>query len=640
MSVGALGMEAHRDLATAMRALGGYSNSGEGGELPSHYLPDGDRREFGAHIKQVASGRFGVTPAYLAAAQEIEIKMAQGSKPGEGGHLPGEKVTDFIALLRHSEPGIELISPPPHHDIYSIEDLAQLIYDLKTVNPDADVAVKLVASHGIGIVAVGVAKAGADVVHISGNEGGTGASPLSSIKYAGLPWEMGVKEAHDALVANCLRGKIRIRTDGGLRTGHDVVVAAMLGAQEFTFGTAALIALGCKMARQCHQNTCPVGIATQREDLRSRYKGRPEHLVAFLKSVAEETRSILADLGRKSIDEVVGRNDLLTSVESSSHRAGTLDLSALLSPAPEPTLPVPENSRPDAPPTPNDFERKLIRNVESSIQDGEPTTRRYWVSNVNRSIGAGVAGRIARKHGDRKMAPGLIRLHLEGTAGQSLGAFMTRGMRTHLEGQANDYVGKGMAGGIISIVPRQDSYAASASGDPGTPNSSGAPAAAPALAGNTLLYGATGGSLFIAGSVGERFAVRNSGARSVVEGVGDHACSYMTGGKVAVLGPIGNNFAAGMSRGVAYIWNRSGENRDRINPAMVSIETVSEEDDRRQLKMLLRAHWDFTGSAVAKAVLADWERTSKDFLIVVPREHVAVRGAKADRVKASVIGTE
>jgi glutamate synthase (ferredoxin) len=633
MSVGALGIEAHRDVATAMRIVGGFSNCGEGGELPAQYLPNGDKLEVGSQIKQVASGRFGVTPGYLAAATEIEIKMAQGSKPGEGGHLPGEKVTDFIALLRHSEPGIELISPPPHHDIYSIEDLAQLIYDLKSVNPDASVAVKLVASYGVGIVAVGVAKAGADVVHISGNVGGTGASPLSSIKYAGLPWEMGVKEAHDALVANGLRSRVRIRTDGGLRTGHDVVVATMLGAQEFTFGTAALVALGCKMARQCHQNTCPVGIATQREDLRSRYKGKPEHLVSFLQSVADEARGVLAGLGYTSLEQVVGRNDLLVAKDAEPDqenglpaRSTTVDLSALLAPAPPVTLAVPENVVTEQAPIPSSFENKIIRDAEASVQTGEPTTKRYLVRNVHRAIGAGVAGMVARQHGDRKMSPGLIRLHLEGTAGQSLGAFMTRGMRIHLEGQANDYVGKGMAGGIIAIVPQSESYATSTR--------------TPSLAGNTLLYGATGGSLFIAGTVGERFAVRNSGARSVVEGVGDHACSYMTGGKIAVLGPIGNNFAAGMSRGVAYIWDPTGESRDRVNQAMAQVNTVSGASDKSQLKMLLRAHWDFTGSAVAKRILSKWDKSCQEFLIVVPRQHPDIRGEKVERVKALVAGTE
>ncbi len=633
MSVGALGIEAHRDVASAMKMVGGFSNCGEGGELPDQYLPNGDLLEVGSQIKQVASGRFGVTPGYLAAATEIEIKIAQGSKPGEGGHLPGEKVTDFIALLRHSEPGIELISPPPHHDIYSIEDLAQLIYDLKSVNPDASVAVKLVASYGVGIVAVGVAKAGADVVHISGNVGGTGASPLSSIKYAGLPWEMGVKEAHDALVANGLRSRVRIRTDGGLRTGHDVVVAAMLGAQEFTFGTAALIALGCKMARQCHQNTCPVGIATQREDLRSRYKGKPENLVSFLESVAEEAREILAALGYKSLEQVVGRNDLLVAKDAEPAqenglpaRSASVDLSALLAPAPPVTLAVPENVVTEPASIPSAFENKIIRDAEASVQTGVPTTKRYLVRNVHRAIGAGVAGMVARHHGDRKMSPGLIRLHLEGTAGQSLGAFMTRGMRIHLEGQANDYVGKGMAGGIIAIVPQSESYPTSTR--------------TPSLAGNTLLYGATGGSLFIAGSVGERFAVRNSGARSVVEGVGDHACSYMTGGKIAVLGPIGNNFAAGMSRGVAYIWDPTGESRERVNQAMVQVNTVSGASDKSQLKMLLRAHWDFTGSAVAKRILSKWDKACEDFLIVVPRQHPDIRGEKVERVKALVAGTE
>ena len=626
MSLGALSPETHEDIARAMNALGAASNTGEGGEDPRRFLEAGDKSDANSTIKQIASGRFGVTPAYLGSATEIEIKIAQGSKPGEGGQLPGHKVTAYIAMLRHSTPGVELISPPPHHDIYSIEDLSQLIYDLKIANPRARVCVKLVACEGVGTIATGVAKAYADVVHISGADGGTGASPLSSVKYAGAPWELGVKEAHEALVVNGLRGRIKLRTDGGFHTGRDVVVAAMLGAEAYGFGTTALVALGCKMARQCHLNTCPVGVATQREDLRAKYFGKPQMLIDFLLHVAEEVRVILAELGYRSLDEIIGRTDLLEQVAPrEGERAKTLDLSKLLAPIEaDPSLPrVRVQERNDRQ---NDIrlDDELLEHLEPHIQRSEHISARYEITNRHRTVGARVSGRIAQQYGDLGMQRGTIELHFAGSAGQSFGAFLVRGMRLYLEGEANDYVGKGMAGGMIAVSPAQDAGFRGRDG---------------VLVGNTVLYGATGGTLWVAGRAGERFAVRNSGARAVVEGVGDHGCEYMTGGTVVVLGPVGRNFAAGMSGGIAYVWDVDGNLDDLVNHAMVDMEPLSEANDIAMLTEMIETHSERTGSPLALEVLENWDVVVGQIVKIIPRDYKRVLREQAEE-RAHALATQ
>ncbi|HEX6350329.1 MAG TPA: glutamate synthase-related protein, partial [Candidatus Dormibacteraeota bacterium] len=554
MSLGALSPEAHAALAVAMNMAGARSNSGEGGEDPDHYSDAGPRRD--NRIKQVASARFGVTPLYLKRADELEIKIAQGSKPGEGGQLPGIKVTSLIARLRHAQPGRQLISPPPHHDIYSIEDLAQLIYDLKAVNPRARVGVKLVAEAGVGTIAAGVAKAHADYVLISGHNGGTGASPLSSIKGAGVPWELGLAETQQVLVEQRLRERLSVRTDGGLKSGRDVVVAAMLGAEEFGFGTGVLVALGCDMARQCHLNTCPTGIATQREDLRAKFEGRPEHVVNYLTLIAEEARTVLAGAGARSLDEVVGRVELLEAV---AHE--TLDVSFLLRAPADPSLPR---------------RRLWARNGPEPA----PSPPSGPIDNSRRAAGAGLK-RERRSY--------------TGSAGQSFGAWLDEGSELVLEGEANDYVGKGMGGGVIVVKPYADDGAVD-----------------PVLAGNTCLYGATGGRLFVAGRVGERFCVRNSGAVAVVEGAGDHFCEYMTGGVAVALGRVAWNVGAGMTGGVAYILEY-----DQLNADSVRVRPVPDEDES-ELHALIAEHLRRTGSPRAAALLADWPATLARFRQVVP----------------------
>ena len=605
MSLGALSPEAHLDIARAMNIIGGRSNTGEGGEDPRRYEPQGDLRDGNSRVKQVASGRFGVTPAYLAAAQELEIKIAQGAKPGEGGQLPGHKVTGYIAQLRHVMPGTALISPPPHHDIYSIEDLAQLIYDLKMVNPGARVCVKLVACEGVGTIAAGVAKAYADVVQISGMDGGTGASPLTSIKYAGAPWELGVAEAQQVLVANGLRGRVTLRTDGGFHTGRDVVVAAMLGAEEYGFGTAAMVAVGCKMARQCHLNTCPVGVATQREDLRAKYFGTPEMLVHYLTYVAEEVREILASLGYERLEEVVGRPELLRQREpDEGHRAARIDLSRLLV-ATDPESQEPRravqarNDRAGAP-----LDDQIIDDAREAIDGRRGVRRAYRIRNTDRTVGARLAGTIAQRYGDAGLPDGTIDLTFTGSAGQSFGAFLTPGVRMLLVGEGNDYVAKGMGGGEIVIRP---------------PDDAGYPWHQGALVGNTVLYGATGGNVFIAGRAGERFAVRNSGARAVVEGVGDHGCEYMTDGVVVILGRTGRNFGAGMSNGVAFVLDELGDFRSRVNQELVGLAQVTDPQDIELLEALIRRHLDLTGSKRAAEILSDWRRYLPQFWMVAPK---------------------
>jgi glutamate synthase domain-containing protein 2/glutamate synthase domain-containing protein 3 len=587
MSHGALSAEAHVALAEAMNLIGGYSNSGEGGEDPARF-----GTPMNSAIKQVASGRFGVTPAYLHSADELQIKMAQGSKPGEGGQLPGHKVSPEIARLRYTEPGVTLISPPPHHDIYSIEDLAQLIYDLKAFKPTARVSVKLVSEPGVGTIAVGVAKADADVITISGSEGGTGASPLVSIKHAGSPWELGLAEAHQVLTANGLRSRVLLETDGGLRTGRDVVVAALLGAERFGFGTLPLLAMGCKMVRQCHLNTCPVGIATQQEDLRAKFTGSADQVVLLFRRLAEEARRHVASLGARSLAELVGRADLLRPIDPQHPLSA--DLSAMLVPAKGGK--VHEGYRK----TPlSGLEERLVSDCEAAISTGESVELSYPIRNVDRAIGATLSGAITARHGEAALPDGTIVVKLAGTAGQSFGAWLCSGVDLQLEGTANDYLGKGMGGGLISVSPRR-------------PGSS-----LPHAAGNAVLYGATGGRAFIAGRVGQRFAVRNSGATAVIEGCSDHGSEYMTGGKVLVLGDVGRNFAAGMTGGIAYVWDPDLSLKAMLADTAPSARRPSD-GDLADIRRLVESHRDYTGSPVAETVLADWSRQQGAFWVISP----------------------
>jgi glutamate synthase domain-containing protein 2/glutamate synthase domain-containing protein 3 len=608
MSLGALSPEAHETMAIGINRIGGKSNTGEGGEDSRRFqpLPNGDSSN--SKVKQVASARFGVTPAYLASAEEIEIKMAQGSKPGEGGQLPAFKVSATIAALRHTLPGTPLISPPPHHDIYSIEDLAQLIYDLKMVNPRARVAVKLVAEEGVGTIAAGVAKGYADVIHLSGHDGGTGASPWSSIKSAGAPMELGLAETQQVLVLNNLRGRVKIRADGGIKTGRDVIFAALMGAEEFGFGTAAAVAVGCKMARQCHLNTCPVGVATQREDLRAKFTGTPEHVVHFFTFVAAEVREFLASLGACSLDEIIGRRELLEQVMvGEDSRTHMLDLSAMLhDPDPHGTLPrrrmQERNDRGDTP-----LDDTLVRDAGPALDDAQPVRLAYSIGNGNRTVGARLSGEIAHRYGDAGLPAATIQVSFSGSAGQSFGAFCIAGMQLTLTGEANDYVAKGMGGGEVVVRPPEDARYK------GHEN---------VIIGNTCMYGATGGTLFAAGRAGERFAVRNSGGRAVVEGVGDHGCEYMTEGVVVILGETGRNFGAGMSNGVAYVFDEKREFPKKVNEELVGLEQVTRAADADLLHALIERHAELTGSARAGTILARWDHYLPYFWKVAP--HLAL----------------
>ncbi|NAZ37719.1 glutamate synthase large subunit, partial [Rubellimicrobium sp. CFH 75288] len=581
MSLGALSPEAHKTLNVAMNRIGAKSDSGEGGEDPAHFVPEPNGDNPSAKIKQVASGRFGVTAEYLNACEELEIKVAQGAKPGEGGQLPGMKVTALIARLRHSTPGVTLISPPPHHDIYSIEDLAQLIYDLKQINPVARVCVKLVAASGVGTIAAGVAKAKADVILISGHNGGTGASPGTSIKYAGLPWEMGLTEAHQVLSMNNLRTRVTLRTDGGLRTGRDIVMAAMMGAEEFGIGTAALIAMGCIMVRQCQSNTCPVGVCTQDERLRAKFTGTADKVVNLITFYAQEVREILASIGARSLDEVIGRADLLTQVSRGSSHLDDLDLNPLLITVDGAQRPAFDRNRPRNP-VPDTLDAQIVRDAARFLEDGEKMQLAYAVRNTDRTIGTRLSSHIVRRFGMRNtLQPDHLTLKLQGSAGQSLGAFAAPGLKIELEGEANDYVGKGLSGGTIVVRP---------------PMGSPLDAAENTIIGNTVLYGATGGFLFASGRAGERFAVRNSGARVVVEGCGSNGCEYMTGGVAVILGRIGANFGAGMTGGMAYVWDADGRalammNRDTLVTGPVLVAEWEEE-----LRTLVERHAAETGS--------------------------------------------
>ncbi len=597
MSLGSISSEAHETLAIAMNRLGARSNTGEGGEDPVRSTPDanGDLRR--SAIKQVASARFGVTTGYLVDADQLQIKVSQGAKPGEGGQLPGFKVNEQIARLRHSTPGVGLISPPPHHDIYSIEDLAQLIYDLRTVNERASISVKLVSEAGVGTVAAGVAKAKADHIVIAGHDGGTGASPASSLKHAGLPWELGIAETQQVLVANDLRGRVRLQVDGALRTGRDVLVAALLGAEEYAFSTAPLIAAGCIMMRVCHLNTCPVGIATQDPELRRRFAGTPEQIVNYFLYVAEELRELLASLGLRSLDEAIGRTDLLRQ------RGGEpLDLSALIAPARGREGALTRGLEVGRHEVDARVDRSLLQGAARAIEHGERVELTAQIHNTDRAVGTYLSGEIARRAGREGLAPGTIAVRLRGTAGQSFGAFAINGLELHLEGQTNDYAGKGLSGALLAVRPY-----ANAAYDPSRS----------VIVGNTVLYGATAGEAYFAGLAGERFCVRNSGATAVVEGVGDHGCEYMTGGEVVVLGPIGRNFAAGMSGGLAYLYDPEGIAHRRVNADLVALEPVQ---DGNYLRELIERHHALTGSTVAARLLESWADSLAAFVLVMPND--------------------
>ncbi len=610
MSFGSISKEAHETLAIAMNRLGGKSNTGEGGEDPERFrpLPNGDSKN--SYIKQVASARFGVTAHYLVNARELQIKMAQGAKPGEGGQLPGHKVDENIARFRYATPGVQLISPPPHHDIYSIEDLAQLIFDLKNSNPDAGVSVKLVSEVGVGTVAAGVAKAHADKVLISGDSGGTGASPLSSIKYAGIPWELGLAETHQTLVLNDLRGRIRVETDGQMKTGRDVVIATLLGAEEYGFATAPLIVEGCIMMRKCHLNTCPVGIATQDPELRKKFNGKPEHIVNYLFFVAEEARQLMAKLGFRTINEMVGRVDKLKITKAVDHwKAKGLDLTPLLT-APDVSVDVPrycvqkqDHGLADI------LDNQLVELCKAAIEVGEKVTVELPIRNINRTTGTVLSSKIAKKYGPDGLPEDTISIKFSGSAGQSFGAFLAKGITLTLEGESNDYIGKGLSGGKIIVFPPKNILY--------SPEET-------ILVGNTSLYGATQGEAYFYGMAGERFAVRNSGAQTVVEGTGDHGCEYMTGGVVVVLGMTGRNFAAGMSGGVAFVLDDTGTFQSRCNTGMVELEMLTTKEDKQLLHGLLTKHFMYTGSRKAKQVLDAFEATVPKFVKVMPVDYKRV----------------
>ncbi len=603
MSYGSISLDAHETIAIAMNRIGGKSNTGEGGEDPRRFTPDpnGDSRR--SAIKQVASGRFGVTSWYLVNADELQIKVAQGAKPGEGGELPGHKVDATIAKTRHSTPGVGLISPPPHHDIYSIEDLAQLIYDLKNANRRARVSVKLVAETGVGTIAAGVAKGKADGVLIAGHDGGTGASPQASIKYAGLPWELGLAETQQTLVLNDLRGRIRVQTDGGLKTGRDVAIAALLGADEFGFATAPLVAMGCILMRVCHLNTCPVGIATQNPELRKRFAGQPEHVVQYLFFVAEELREVMAKLGFRTLDEMIGRVDRLDWDRATKHwKARGLDFAQLL-------------FKPDVPHAIRHCEAQeqgldrvldieLLELAKPALENGEKIELHLPIRNTDRTVGTILGSELSLRHGEAGLPEDSIAIHFTGSAGQSFGAFVPRGMTLWVHGETNDYCGKGLSGGKIVVrVPEGAGY------DP----------AENIITGNVALYGATGGEAYFQGIAGERFGVRNSGAQAVVEGVGDHGCEYMTGGRVVVLGPTGRNFAAGMSGGFAYVLDPDGSFPTRVNAERVDLERLNAEDEEI-LQRLVRRHYEYTRSQRADDVLRKWNSYAPKFVKVFPKD--------------------
>ena len=605
MSLGALSPEAHETLAIAMNRIGAKAVSGEGGEDKLRYKPYENGDNANSVIKQIASGRFGVTAEYLGACDEIEIKVAQGAKPGEGGQLPGFKVTEFIAKLRHATPGVTLISPPPHHDIYSIEDLAQLIYDLKMINPRARVCVKLVSSAGIGTVAAGVAKAHADVILVAGHVGGTGASPQTSVKYAGTPWEMGLTEVNQTLTLNGLRGRVTLRTDGGLKTGRDIVIAAILGAEEFGIGTLSLVAMGCIMVRQCHSNTCPVGVCTQDERLRAKFVGTPEKVINLMTFIAEEVREILAKLGFSSLDEIIGRTELLRQVSRGAEHLDDLDLNPILAKVDADdanrrfSLSTFRNEVPDS------LDAQMIRDAAAVFSRGEKMQLTYSVRNTHRAVGTRLSSEVTRKFGMSTLADNHVQVRLRGSAGQSLGAFLCKGITLEVFGDANDYVGKGLSGGTIVVRPMVSSPLASQDNT---------------IIGNTVLYGATSGRLFAAGQAGERFAVRNSGAEVVVEGCGANGCEYMTGGTAVVLGKVGMNFGAGMTGGMAFVYDEDGSFAARANPESIVWQRLASEHWEARLRGLVEAHAEATDSKWSQGILEDWHRAIGHFWQIVPKE--------------------
>ena len=608
MSFGALSKEAHEALALAMNKLGARSNTGEGGEDSERFHSTIDGISLSSKTKQVASGRFGVTTEYLVNAEEIQIKVAQGAKPGEGGQLPGFKVNEIIAKTRHSIPGISLISPPPHHDIYSIEDLAQLIFDLKNVNPKAAISVKLVAESGVGTIAAGVAKAKGDLIVISGAEGGTGASPASSMRFAGISPEIGLSETQQTLVKNGLRGQVRLQVDGQLKTGRDVIMMALLGAEEFSFGTAPLIVLGCVMMRKCNLNTCPMGVATQDPKLRAHFRGHYKYVINYFTFLAQEVREYLAQMGARSLNEIVGHTELIVPRhEQGGTKAAALDFSRLLfKEQGDTTLYHTKEQKHDL----NDvLDQQLIRGAQRAITDGEEVNLDFAIKNTDRAVGAMLSGMIAEKYGNAGLPDKTVNVKFKGSAGQSFGAFLTHGVDFKLEGECNDYFAKGLSGGRVSILP---------------PIRSNFAAEDNIIAGNTGLYGATGGELYVNGKVGERFGVRNSGAIAVIEGAGDHCCEYMTGGRVVVLGETGRNFAAGMSGGVAYVWDKNHNFDYFCNMDMVEINLVDDSSYRKELHELIRQHYLYTGSKLARTMLDDWNRYVEDFIQVVPIEYKRV----------------
>ena len=609
MSYGSISKEAHENLAVAMNRIGGKSNSGEGGEDSNRFkkLNNGDSKN--SSIKQVASGRFGVSSNYLTNASEIQIKMAQGAKPGEGGQLPGPKVNPLIAKVRNSTPYVGLISPPPHHDIYSIEDLAQLIYDLKNANRKARINVKLVSEVGVGTIAAGVAKAKADVILISGYDGGTGASPLTSLKHAGLPWELGIAEAQQTLVLNDLRGRVVIECDGQMKTGRDVAIACLLGAEEFGFSTAPLVASGCIMMRACHLNTCPVGIATQDPELRKNFKGKPEHVINFMYFVAQELREIMANLGFRTIDEMVGQSQKLVMTDAVEYyKAKGLDLSKVLyRPDVDENIPVRNVSKQEHNLS-SVIDFKILKSSRLAIEKKIKMSLDYTIKNTDRTVGAILSNEISKKYGEKGLPKGTLKLNFTGAAGQSFGAFATKGLEMKIEGNTNDYFGKGLSGATLIVkVPKKSTFKSHEN----------------IITGNVALYGATSGEAYINGIAGERFCVRNSGATAVVEGVGDHGCEYMTGGIALILGKIGRNFAAGMSGGIAYIFKSNNKFRsDNFNMEMIEFEKLDKQD-YDIIKDLLEKHYSYTQSSIAEKIILNWNKSRSMFVKVMPTEYKA-----------------
>ena len=618
ISLGSISREAHEALAIAMNRIGARSNTGEGGEDETRFVPFDAPDSMNSAVKQVASGRFGVTTDYMVNARDLQIKMAQGAKPGEGGEIPGRKISEYIASIRRTTPGVELISPPPHHDIYSIEDLAQLIHDLKNVNPDARVHVKLVARSGVGIIAAGVAKGKGDVVLISGDSGGTGASPLSSIKHAGIPWELGVAETQQVLLANGLRDRIIVQTDGQIKTSRDVAIAALLGADEWGVATAALIVMGCIMLRKCHLNTCSVGVATQDPELRAKFAGTPEAVVAYFRMLAESLRERMAEMGFRTVNEMIGRADMLKQRDDISHfKANTLDMSRILTA----TEPLPGDARYQRVEQDHGLDRSLDHELIGLTRDtvacrGARTTRvDLPVGNHNRVVGAMLSGQIVKQLGSETLPDGSINLNFRGSAGLSFGAWVVKGITAKVIGDANDYFGKGLSGGRLVVVPPDDADF--------VPEEN-------IIIGNVALYGATGGEAYIRGVAGERFCVRNSRAKAVVEGIGDHGCEYMTGGVAVILGPTGRNFAAGMSGGVAYVWNADGTFADRFNDGMADLQdVVVGSADEDELRTLIANHVHWTGSTVAQSLLDDWSAALPNFAKVMPRDYARVLRERA-----------